>query len=680
MPRTTSSLRSVRRISRAEILPDQTRVDRNPAALAVVRLLVATLIAGLLLVLPAPTTPSAEAAVIGRMLSFGGWQVGAFVSSTGEYVYCVEPGSSEPAGAQTAGVATASLPDYDSVFPDLTGWSGRVTSGPVSGERLRHINYVLWEHGRTTDADAAVVVQLAIWLLRDDPGARAWLDHHLAWMQRNGGAGYIDAAQALASEARHQASVASRVAPGVLRIERDDAAGLGEHGAHSGVVRYPAGTTELSIVGARFADGSDRLVVSGGAAGSVSWSALPHTVATWTGTHRVSVTGSWQRVSDEWPAELVLFAPVEIGQQRLAAGLPRATVSVTGELQAALSTELSFAPELTTQVPQRFVAFGAPFSDTVTLAAAGRAAPWPSRLIEDGRTEFAPVVAEGVLYGPFSEPLTRAAVAPADAPIAARATLLATAGPGAYQVEADQVAREPGYYSWVWSIREEEQVAEVRTGGLLPSGYSFVDDFGLDEEGQVVPSRVRWSTALIEQVLDADRPVVRDRVTAEASESEWLRDAEGARIPVRVRLTVLQSSSRPQRQPQVPADAVEIAHGFVDLRESGVVVEANEIELPSGVQGWVTVRACLLHDDQPAEWRGYAEEWCDDYGIAAETAQIAPATQLSVTGTPSEAGLGTVPLLIGIGLLMSGLGAMAVGATVRIRGSRFVRRPRRSVQ
>src|SRR5690554_5425553 len=127
-------------------------------------LLIAVLIGAGIVTAPHGAEPRAEAAVVGRMLAIGGWEIGAFLSSTGHYVYCIEPGATDPTGNQQAPRRMSSLPGYSGSTFDPTGWSGPVTSSALSGDKLRQINYVLTRHGNTTDAGTAVVVQLAIWI------------------------------------------------------------------------------------------------------------------------------------------------------------------------------------------------------------------------------------------------------------------------------------------------------------------------------------------------------------------------------------------------------------------------------------------------------------------------------------------------------------------------------------
>lgn len=634
---------------------------------AILRTVALAAVLGMCLVAaPSPGERGAEAAVLGRMVWVGGWPIGTFLSSTGEYVYCIEPGASEPKSSQQGGQLLSSVPAYTATSSDVTGWSGTMSSGPLTGARLRQVNYVLWEHGRTEDGGTAAAVQIAVWMLRGDPGARPWLDHHLAWLRSHGGGSYVEQAAQLADEARARALEAAPPAPGPLviqRVARGRSAQHGEHGEYGGIVRYPEGTTELRIAGGVFADGERTLTVGAGNSGEVEWRAAPHDDG-WDGRHEVSVRADWRLSNPGWTSAIRVFSPSTAGQQRLAAGAARAAVSFSGELEALDTGDTGFSPTLSTRVPARFVATGGVFADTVSLAADTGSNPWPSRIGAGGAVEFAPVVADGVVYGPFDAPLTPSADPPPGAPVAGRARLVAEDGPGEYPVASDAAVNAAGYYSWVWSIREEEQLPEVRDGALLPSGYRYSDRFGLAEEGQVAPMRLRWTTRLEDREISSGESVLRDRVTARVGDDVWLRDGAGEPIPVRVRLTVFQSATEPRRRSEAPDGASPIASGFVELREAGAEIAAEPIALPPGTGGWVTVQACLLDEDQPDEWRGYAEEWCDDYGVPEETARVVPLQSLGLTGAPAGATLAAGPIL-GFVLAYSGASAMLTGAILR---------------
>lgn len=643
--------------------PSQRRLRRTLIAAALALPLAAGMAAT-----PTLNLAPAEAATIGRMVSIGGWQIGAFLSSNGSYVYCIEPGAVEPSGNQQSERTVSSLPGYTGGTFDPTGWRGTVTSGGLSGAKLRQINYVLWTHGRTKNAGTAAAVQFAVWILRADPGAKKWLDHHIAWARAHGGSGYVERGQQFASEAREKAKAPAASTPESLTIARSSTESQVEGRAVAGTLKYPAGTTELRIEGGVFTDDpadSVDLSVSPDEPGSVEWAAELH-LSGWSGTHRVAVSADWVDTGSGWPAQLRLYPPQEAGQQRLVGGIGPVTAEFTGTTVAELVIDAGFAPVLSTRTAERYVARGGGFSDTVTISSADvgsdTGAAWPSRLTDSGDAEFVPVIAEGEVYGPFDSPQAEAPAPPEGAPIAARARLVAEDGPGEYPIEADRAVSAPGYYYWVWRITGAAQLPEVRSGALIPEDYGYADDFGLAAEGQVSPTRLRWKTRLEDRVLGLDELVLHDVVTAEAEDGVWLRDGSGDRVPARLRLTAYQSDTRPERASAVPEDARELAHGFAEVTDPGVAVAAEAIPLPDSTRGWVTVRTCLVAEDQAEELRGLTEEWCDDYGIPAETARIDVPAVLSTTGA-GEQMLAGAPF--GLGLVASGALALLAGGWYR---------------
>ncbi|MBK0420356.1 hypothetical protein JD276_15105 [Leucobacter sp. CSA1] len=591
--------------------------NRRRARLHLTGLLLAALFLGSATTALHPAPPSSTAAEHGNFVWFGGWPTGSFRLAGGDFVYCIEPGTSEPSGAQRGPVEVSELPGYTGQQADATGWSAAVTSGPASGEALRHINYVLSTYGNTTDLDTAASVQLAIWMLRGDPGLAAWLDHHLNWVRAHGGELYVVRAAQMTDEARARALPAPDTAPAPLVVTRDAAQ------SSRGAVSYPAGTTELRISGGVFENGERTLTIGDGRAGTAGWSAELHPDG-WKRRHEIEIGGEWSVRVQGWPDRVVMHPAVIPTQQGLASGIGPISETRSGDFDPVRADyDAQFSPVLSTRVDDGFVERDSGrFSDTVTFSVAEGSEPWTSRSAAEGGAEHAPVVAEGVVYGPFTHPPTPAAEPPAGAPVAGRARVVADRGPGEYRVRADARPAESGYYSWVWTIRQQDQSAEIRDADLLPEGYRFSDAFGLGEEGQIVPTALRWSTRLVEDELTPDHLELRDRVTPELRHGAWLRDENGDRIPARLRLTVYQSDAEPERQSAPPESAREVASAFATVAEPGREVDVEPIRLAFETRGWVSVRTCLVEEDQDPAARGRFEEWCDDYGIPEETARI----------------------------------------------------------
>ena len=594
------------------------RISKWAIAVAVIAALGMSLLSGI-------TGGAAHAATHGNYLNINGFIAGNYLSSDGRsYVYCIEPGADEPYGSQQSPRRMSTIPGYEGDLGNSsTQWDGTVWDTPVSGQTLREMNYVMWTHGRTSIAEEAATVQFAVWLLRRGPGTSPWLYHHIAWVKSNGYGWLIDDAERLVTEARQRAAAAPPANPAPLRLENVNyEAREGGAAVAQGTVAYPAHTTQLTIENGAFTGQGAQLSVTGGEAGSAPWEATLHPDG-WQRHHTVSIAADWSREVVSWPDEVMVHPPATASEQYLGAGISPLTETQRLTLDpVATSFDTQFEPTLTTQVPEVFVPHGGVFADTVTVGVADGATPWATRSGQGESVEFAPVLAEGVLYGPFVHPPSQSDTVPTHAPIAASTTLLADRGPGTYDVAAEVTADEAGYYSWVWTIRETEQSEEIRQAALLPANYVFADRFGTPSEGQIVPSRVRWSTELVEHELTLDRMQLIDRVTSTLHDGAWLRDTSGERIPAHLRLTVYQTDAKPAQQADVPSHATEIATGEVTLTRPGETAESDPILIPWETRGWVSVRACLIADEQPEAARGLIEEWCDDFGVASESAEI----------------------------------------------------------
>lgn len=610
-----------------------------------------------IVVLGGPGQTPASAYTPGRMLDFNGWPVGTFQLANGQFVYCVEPGANPPNQTQQWADVVDELRGYSIDMSDVTGWSGQVSTAPISGEPLRRINYVLSTHGDTQSADTAVAVQFAIWMLREGAGEAAWLAHHIAWVEQHGGMSQMNAARALVAEAIAIALPPSPPSPTALHLREE-----GDFG--EGVVAYPAGATELRISGGAFADGSTVMTLDGSAAGEVSWRAHLHPSG-WQRLNHVRVSGSWSLPSRGWPAQLEVYPSLVPEEQTLSWAVGPVSETYSGEwapVEIAIDTQ--FSPVLSTQVVERWLPRErTPFADRVTLSVGEDSAPWAQRVHGEGGYTFAPIVANGVVYGPFNRPQTLSDSVPVGAPIAGTARLVADRGPGSYEITSAHVPDESGYYYWVWEVAETTQLPEVRSAQLLAADYRFTDRFGLVEEGHVTATRLRWNTELLSNEVTIDQLHLTDRLTATLHGGAWLRDETGARIPARIRLSVYESSQMPRQQSELPVGAQEIARGFIEVNAPNRTITSDPIALPEGTRGWVTIRACLVAEDQQERWRGYVEEWCDDYGVPAETARIVVPESLAITG-----GAGIEALAIGgFTILVTGVALLVVSRVRRPR-------------
>jgi hypothetical protein len=153
-----------------------------------------------------------------------------------------------------------------------------------------------------------------------------------------------------------------------------------------------------------------------------------------------------------------------------------------------------FAPAITTRVPAREVQGGS-YVDAVTFEAA--AGSWP----RDEGGAYLPVTATAVVYRTDAEPVPGEPV-PGEATIAGTLEITTdpTTGPEAeYTATSDWEMTVPGYYTAVWSVRAEDQLAGVvaHTG----ADFAWVERFG-------EPSQVTLMRAPVAEPTPTPQPPV----------------------------------------------------------------------------------------------------------------------------------------------------------------------------
>lgn len=219
-------------------------------------------------------------------------------------------------------------------------------------------------------------------------------------------------------------------------------------------MQYPEGTGSLKIQGAVFADGQREVELDPSAPGTLEWITEPHQGSLVRAAEDLGVRGVGRR-EQRLAGKVILYPPQRAGEQRLAAGFGPEQVDFSTTIAGEADIDLSFAPTLTSKVDRSVLRRGDAFSDVISLRAGADSehSPWPTRQAGGGGVEFAPVVAEATIYGPFASPQQRMPEPPSGPPVAATARVIAREGPGEYRVEAAGEAAAPGYYSWVWEIR-----------------------------------------------------------------------------------------------------------------------------------------------------------------------------------------------------------------------------------
>lgn len=409
-------------------------------ALAVISLV------GLGLTVTAPAVAAAKHAGFPNLTPYGGY-LGNYLAPDGTRVYCIDSSLEWPSGATSA----------PSPVDSLTTTGG----AQLSSIELQKLNYVLLKYGQTDDpvqaaAVAAVVNAYTSGWARDlgaGYAAGAWY--------LNGDATVTGAYDAIWSDAEANA------APTATATLLIDAAAGTVSVAASPVVA----TGTLTLSGAVRADtGESTFEV---AQGEVV--AIRGTPADDRPEYAIAADATFSAPTPAAP-NLVLYTTP--GQQRTIRGGTTGTLtfSASAKTEALL---LDFTPIITTVVDSATVEVGQPLVDRVTLALAEGSRPW--RLRADGTP--VPVVAEGVLYGPFDEQPAQTDEVPPGAPVAAVDTLT-FAGPGELATSGAAVATAPGHYTWVWSIDAATQ--DAVGAASLPEGYRFSSAFGIAEESHLV--------------------------------------------------------------------------------------------------------------------------------------------------------------------------------------------------
>lgn len=420
--------------------------------------LLALLIALVLAQIPAPDADAAE-----RGVGFGTWApVSAYgwhgsMLVGGVHTYCITPGAPAPTGQST---------DHG-----VTG----VAAG-LSPQQLAGINLLVSTYGQTDDPVQAAAVAWAVKAIanrsetlhafgyRGDSLAEAvhWTmsalsPQHDRAVQERAVAYYDEASRAQAGAA---------IATGGLVFTTDAA----DHG--TGTVRVDASspaTGTITLTNAVFAESGSPTLQNAVAGTTYAIRSAPPTEG-----RRYTVSGRGRFDAGLAAAVRHYTTP---GGQETAGPAGRVQFDVSGADAAARIPP--FSPAISTRVTAREV-HGGPFVDEVTFTAAGSS--WPRA--EDGT--YLPVTARAVVYRTDAEPVEGAAL-PADADVAGtlEVTTVPTTGPTApYTVASAWEMTAPGYYTAVWSVRAEDQIAAVaaHTG----PGFAWTERYGEPSQIAVV--------------------------------------------------------------------------------------------------------------------------------------------------------------------------------------------------
>ncbi|CAN5393475.1 hypothetical protein BH11ACT5_BH11ACT5_25420 [soil metagenome] len=409
-------------------------------------LLTVLTLAGLGVSNAAPVEAATKHAGIPDLTPYGGY-LGNYLAPDGTRVYCIDSALPWPSGT-TSGPST--------IRTLVTSWGATLPSS-----HLQKLNYVLLKHGQTDDPVQAAAVA-------------AFVNAYTSGWARDLGAGYAAGAWYLNGNAT--------VVSAYDVIWRDAEANAIPKGTATLLVDPAAGTVSVS---ATPSTATGTLTLSGAVRSDTGEASFPITAeeqvpirgtpADDERSYTVSARADFTAPSTAGPS-LVLYTTT--GQQRTIRGAGPGSFSFSATAQSD-AVQLDFVPVLTTQVHDATVELGEPLVDVVTIGLAEGSRPW--RVRGDGLP--VPILADGVLYGPFEAPPAQSDAVPADAPVAARETLTVTS-PGEHSTSASARASEPGHYTWVWTIDAARQ--DAVGAASLPEGYLFASPFGLPEETHFV--------------------------------------------------------------------------------------------------------------------------------------------------------------------------------------------------
>lgn len=159
-----------------------------------------------------------------------------------------------------------------------------------------------------------------------------------------------------------------------------------------------------------------------------------------------------------------------------------------------------FQPQVTTEREVREVVAGERIVDKVTASAVAGDL-W---LKPRGSSTGAAVTFQGRLIGPLSVPTAEVANIPANAPVAATASLTFT-GPGTQATPTTTTVSAPGFYTWVWTMTKAQQPVGVQP--YLVGDYSTaymieVETSTVRHKGQVVTQTREFNVAQGGRAMD----------------------------------------------------------------------------------------------------------------------------------------------------------------------------------
>ena len=552
---------------------------------------------------------------------------GAFIIN-GKFVYCVEPWVR----------SGTSLPSFVSTEAIPGNSSDGVSVATTSGAPLRQITYLLTRYGQTHDNVQAAAVALAIWEIRGAEGrGNAGYAAEISKVHQSVGPAVVSFAQQLRDEAAAWTTSisagASTDTPGIS---------VDAQQPYRGTVTVPVGTLTLSIENGVFSDGSTTRTWGGAGAPlatSLTWQGQPPQSGGWDRYYRVSFSGSYLEVPP-----VVEWGDGNGSQSTVSNEEPKVKPLQTGYADI----DTTWAPVVSSIVTSKFVSVGEQHSDDVIFAAApaspGLSGTWRWRMAAGGR-EWMPIKARVTAYGPYlTDPaLNPSPEAPEGAPVAATSSFTTDvtrdhSTPQRYSFVFNEPILEQGYYTYKWDIDANDQDPAI-TGEdclqpnaeagcrVLPRNYFYSDGFGTAGETQVGKMDQGFSTKLSTHEIGITDSFT-DTITLPEMQN-WLRDDAGNRMPLTLTGTAyLATGVELAQSVEVAPDAVALATVRVtsDPGQNGQQLVSEPIRVPVATSReftHVTMRWCIVDEDQEPRARGFWTERCDDFGVPEESARIA---------------------------------------------------------
>lgn len=573
-----------------------------------------------------------------------GWH-GSF-NVGGKYIYCVQPAVPLPTGATT----------------DI-GYRSKVHG--ISGDLLAGMNAVVTKYGQTTNRYQAAAVAFAVKAAANESKTISDYNYDGRYGNTLSGAIRYQMYRYVGNDWSDIANLANGYLAEIRATKAGASGGSGQftfqvdnHNNYLGTLTVSTNPTNatgtVTLTNGIFTDTGSKTRT-----GVKNGQVLPITGVPPAGSadgYKIFAKGDFTAPGGGYASNIRVYTTPN-QQTAIGAGqLATRNFSFTGVDPVLRSGE--FLPALSTSAT-KFIQDGQAFRDQVTFFTAaddnGVNNPWVTRASGLYRT----VIAHGTLYGPYASQPAEAASAPAGAPVAATATVTTTAakGPGTYTVTAG-TARDSGYYTWVWEIRQADQDL-AQSKAFIPEGYVFTDRFGLTAETSIVPMKP-VATSAVQQAWAAPGAQVRDTLTVSNSSGLWL-DATAAKFEGTA--YGIPNGALPARSESVPSNAIVLGTQTLTFTGPGTKTSAA-VTVPSNVGAvvWVWTFNAAAQNAPSRFATGYT--WADDFGMPSEITRVQMKPTITtqvVSAVPTGAFNDEVTLSLGGGQWIDGTSVLARG-------------------